>query len=117
MPDSQRDRFLKRLSTVGSGLRQDIQLALAVIVTDLRELVIEGTLPDEDVGPTVALHDDVEALWQATLRSNPPLSPDEIHARVVELRDGCEGAVEGYRLRLDEVAKKARALQQSKKLR
>lgn len=117
MLDSPRDRFIKRLSTVGSGLREDIQLALAVIVTDLRELVIDGTLPDEDVGSAVALHDGVEALWQATLRSNPPLTPEEVLARLTELRDGCEGAVEGYRLRLDDVVKKARALQQSKKLR
>jgi hypothetical protein len=117
MPDSQRDRFLKRLSTVGAGLRQDIQLELAVIVTDLRELVIEGTLPDEDVGPAVSLHDMAEALWQATLRSNPPLPPDELHARLVELRDGCDGPVAGFRLRLDEVTKKARALGEAKKQR
>jgi hypothetical protein len=117
MPDSQRDRFLKRLSTVGSGLRQDIQLELAVIVTDLRELVIEGTLPDEDVGPAVSLHDKAEALWQATLRSNPPLTPDELYARLVELRDGCDGPVLGFQLRLDEVIKKARALREAKKAR
>jgi hypothetical protein len=117
MPDSQRDRFLKRLSTVGAGLRQDIQLALAVMVNDLRELVIEGTLPDEDVGPAVSLHDKVEALWQATLRSNPPLPPEEIQARLIELRDSCAGPVAGFQLRLEEVVKKARALKEPKKLR
>jgi hypothetical protein len=117
MPDSQRDRFLKRLSTVGAGLRQDIQLALAVLVTDLRELVIEGALPDDDVAATVALHDQVEALWQATLASNPPLRPDELHDRMVEVRQGCTGPIEGYGLRLDAVIAKARALGESKRLR
>jgi hypothetical protein len=51
------------------------------------------------------------------LRSNPPLTPDELHARLVELRDGCDGPVAGFRLRLDEVVKKARALRESKKQR
>jgi hypothetical protein len=117
VPDSQRDRFIKRLSTVGAGLRQDIQLALAVMVTDLRELVIEGTLPDDDVAPAVALHDKVEALWQATMRSNPPLSPDELLARLIDLRESCGGPVAGYRLRLEDVADKARALGEAKKQR
>jgi hypothetical protein len=117
MPDSQRDRFIKRLSTVGGGLRQDIQLALAVMVTDLRDLVIEGMLPDEDVAPAVALHDTVEALWQATLRTNPPLPPEELLARLIQLRDGCTGPVAGFGLRLDDVADKARALGEAKKQR
>jgi hypothetical protein len=117
MSESPRDRFIKRLSTVGAGLRQDIQLALAVIVTDLRDLVIQGTLPDDDVAPAVGLHDRVEALWQATLRSNPPLAPDEILARLVELRDGCDGPVAGFRLRLEDIVEKARALREGKKQR
>jgi hypothetical protein len=69
------------------------------------------------VAPTVALHDKVEALWQATLRSNPPLPPEELLARLVEIRDGCAGPVEGFRLRLDDVAGKARALRDAKKQR
>lgn len=117
MTDSPRDRFLKRLSSVGSGLREDIQLALAVIVSDLRDQVIGGRQPDEDVGVMVALHDKVEALWRNTLRSNPPLSPEEIAARLTELRDGCAGPVAGFRVQLDVVVQKARALEDAKKRR
>jgi hypothetical protein len=117
MTHSQRDRFLKRLSTVGTGLREDIQLKLGTIVVDLRELVIEGTLPDHEVAAAVALHDRAEALWQETLRSNPPLSPDELVARVQELRDACDGPVAGFRLRLDDVREKAETLRQTKKQR
>jgi hypothetical protein len=117
MSDSQRERFLRRLSTVGTGLREDIQLRLGTIVVDLRELVIQGPLPDDEVAAAVALHDRAEALWQATLRSDPPLSPDELVARVQGLRDACDGPVAGFRLRLDDVLEKAETLRVTKKQR
>ncbi|HET7039354.1 MAG TPA: hypothetical protein VFH97_05665 [Gemmatimonadales bacterium] len=117
MPDSPRERFLKRLSTVGTGLRQDIQLTLGVIVADLRDLVIRGALPDDDVDAAVALHDRVEAVWQATLRTDPPLSPDQLVARLSDLKAWCTGPVAGFGLRLDVVLEKAAALRDSRKHR
>lgn len=117
MSESPRDRFIKRLSTVGVGLREDIQLSLGGLVADLRDLVVEGHVPEEDVPAIVSLHDDVEALWRATLQSNPPLPPETIVTRLRDLAENCEGPVAGYRIQLERALEKAQALERSKRSR
>lgn len=117
MDESQRDRFIKRISTVGAGLREDVQLALGVIVSDLRAQVIEGAVPDDEVTTLVALHDATEALWRATLSSTPPLRPEELVARLRELRDHCAGPTEGFRIQFAQVLEKAEVLRSTKKYR
>lgn len=115
MSETHRDRFIKRLSSVGIGLREDIQLALGGIVHNLRDLVVEGGLTDHEVRAVIELHDNVEALWRATLRSNPPLRPAEIVGRLRELRASCTGPLEGIGVQMERVCSKAELLEEQKK--
>jgi len=115
MSETQRDQFIKRLSSVGIGLREDIQLALGGIVHDLRDQVVDGGLTEDEIRAVIDLHDNVEALWRATLRSNPPLRPAEIVGRLRELRVRCTGSLEGVGVQMERVFGKAELLEEQKK--
>ena len=112
-----RAKFLNRISTVGTGLREDIQMALGAAVVDLREQIIGGIYGDDEMDAVVAFHDAVEELWRMTLSTRAPLEPAVMVARLERLRGQCTGPLGGYGLRIDGALAKATALKKVKELK
>jgi hypothetical protein len=109
MSNSRRDRFLKRISTVGGGTREDIQMMLGGIVFDLRDQIERGMFAEEEMETVVSFHDRVEEFWRHTIVSNPPMEPLLMVAGLRQLSESCTGPVVGFRPRLDQAVKKAKA--------
>ncbi len=107
MSDTRRDRFLKRISSVGGGTRDDISMLLGGIVHDLRDQVERGIFNDDELDVVVPFHDQVEELWRHTMISNPPMDPFLMASGLRSLRAACVGPVAGFQLRLDQAAEKA----------
>ena len=113
--DSRRDRFLHRISTVGGGTRQDIQMMVGGIVYDIRDMVERGVFDDVDMETVVAFHDRAEEFWRRTMVSNPPLDANLMAAGLRRLRDECKGPLTGFQLRLDQAVEKAKAFAAGRK--
>lgn len=107
MSTTRRDRFLQRISTVGGGTRDAIQMLLGGIVIDLRDLVERGIFSDEEMDSVVLFHDKIEEFWRHTMESNPPMEPLLMVSGLRQLRDSCVGPVAGFQLRLDQALEKA----------
>lgn len=108
MSTSRRDRFLKRISTVGGGTREDIQMALGGIVFDLRDLVERGMFTEDEMEIVVSFHDRVEEFWRHTMVSNPPIEPLLLVSGLWQLCGSCTGPVVGFQPRLEQALKKAK---------
>jgi hypothetical protein len=108
MNTSRRDRFLKRISTVGGGMREDIQMILGGIVFDIRDQVERGMFTEDEMETVVSFHDRVEEFWRHTIVSNPPMEPLLIVSGLRQLCESCIGPVVGFRPRLEQALKKAR---------
>lgn len=117
MRETKRDKFLKRISTVGGGTREQVQMLLGGIVYDLRDQIVEGLYGDDELDSVVAFHDATEELWRASLSTRPVVAPDVLLARLKQLYKTCQGPVVGYRERLARAIGKAEILQASKELR
>ncbi len=107
MIESRRDRFLQRISTVGGGTREAIQMMVGGIVMDLRDMVERGMFTDEEMDAVVTFHDLSEEFWRQTLVSNPPIQPLLLVSGLRQLRDSCVGPVAGFQPRLDQALEKA----------
>ena len=107
MTETRRDRFLQRISTVGGGTRDAIQMLLGGVVIDLRDFVERGMFTDEEMDAVVTFHDQIEKFWRQTMVSNPPMEPLLMVSGLRHLRDSCVGPVAGFQLRLDQALKKA----------
>jgi hypothetical protein len=107
MSGTRRDKFLKRISTVGGGTRDDIQMVLGGIVYDIRDMVERGMFSDEELDVVVPFHDQVEEFWRHTMVSNPPMDPFLMASGLRRLRGACVGPVHGFQLRLDQAVEKA----------
>jgi hypothetical protein len=105
---SRRDRFLKRISTVGGGMREDIQMALGGVVFDLRDQVERGMFTEDEMDTVVAFHDRVEEFWRHTIVSNPPMEPLLMVSGLRRLCEGCTGPVVGFQPRLEQALEKAK---------
>jgi hypothetical protein len=105
--DSQRDKFLHRISTVGGGTRQAIQMLLGGIVYDIRDMVERGVFDDADMDVVVPFHDRAEEFWHHTMATNPPLDPMLMVTGLRRLRDECSGPLAGFQLRFDQAIEKA----------
>jgi hypothetical protein len=114
MNTSRRDRFLKRISTVGGGTREDIQMALGGIVFDLRDMVERGMFTEEEMESVVRFHDRVEELWRNTIVSNPPMEPLLMVSGLRQMCDSCTGPVVGFRPRLEQALEKAKSFADSR---
>lgn len=101
MSESRRSEFVKRLSTVGLGTRESIQVLLGSIVYDIREQVIHRRFTDDDVDAVVAFHDEAEALWRDTIATDPPLEPREMITRLHSLLDACRGRLPQFEAKLE----------------
>ena len=101
MSENRRADFVKRISSIGWGTRESIQMLLGGIVSDLREDIIRDRFSDDELGTVVAFHDDAEELWRDTVATNPPLGLDSMVERLRTLLDACGApALAGFESRL-----------------
>jgi hypothetical protein len=100
MAENTRDDFLKRLSTVGFGARESVQVMLANLVYDVRERVVRKRFRDEEMDQVVAFHDEAEKLWGDVMATDPLLDPDEMVSRLKKLLSDCEGPLAQYERKL-----------------
>jgi hypothetical protein len=108
MSETRRDRFLQRISTVGGGTREAIQMSLGGVVFDLRDFVERGIFAEEEMDTVVAFHDLAEEFWRQTLVSNPPMEPLMMVSGLRQLSERCVGPVAGFQPRLDHALEKAK---------
>lgn len=107
MGDTRRDKFLQRISTVGGGTREAIQMLLGSIVMDLRDFIERGMFAEEEMDNVVAFHDRVEEFWRNTIVSNPPMNATLMVNGLRSLREASIGPVLGFQVRLDQALQKA----------
>lgn len=107
-----REDFVKRLSTVGFGARESIQVMLSNVVFDIREQVVHKRFRDEEMDTVIAFHDDTEALWRDAIATTPPISPTELHERLAELAKRCTGPLGQFESKLSHGVRNAAKLVQ-----
>ena len=105
--DSKREAFLHRISTVGGGAREDIQMMLGSIVYDVRDMVERGVFQEDEMDSVVVFHDQTEAFWQRSMATTPPMDPQLMVAGLRRLRGMCVDALAGFALRLDQAVERA----------
>jgi hypothetical protein len=101
MADSRREEFVKRLSTVGLGTRESIQIMLGGIVCDIRDGAAQQRYSEDEMDAVIAFHDQAEALWRDAIATKPPLDPQQLTARLRTLRDACTGPLGEFAAKLD----------------
>ena len=107
MTNTRRDKFLQRISTVGGGTREAIQMLIGGIVMDVRDFVERGIFSEEEMDTVVDFHDRVEEFWRDTLVSNPPIPAKELVKQLRSLREITIGPVQSFQLRVDQALLKA----------
>jgi hypothetical protein len=115
MTETRRDRFLKRISSVGGGTRDAIQMLMGSIVLDLRDFVERGIFDEVEMDTAVAFHDEAEEFWRRTMQSKPPMDPLLMVSGLRQLGDGCIGPLVGFQPRLEQALEKATAFAESSK--
>ena len=101
MGESRREAFLKRLSTIGFGAREAIEVMLSDIVHDVREQVVQKRIREEEMDLVAEFHDAAEALWRDVVRTDPPISPAVLTKRMKELLMKCTGPLGQYQRRIE----------------
>jgi hypothetical protein len=91
MSETRRDQFLKRLSTVGFGARESIQVMLANVVADIRDQVVHKRFHDDEMDEVIAFHDQAEVLWKDAMATDPLLGATDLEKRLRQLLDACRG--------------------------
>ncbi len=117
MGERSRSDFLKRISSVGWGTRQSIQMLLGGVVTSVREQVAEDVFGNDELETVIGFHDQAEHLWQASLATDPPLVPGELLIRLQKLLEVCTGPLAGFQVPLERAVEQAKTLAESKKYR
>jgi len=100
MSESRRDEFLKRLSSVGFGARESIQVMLANLVYDVRERVVRKRFEEYAMEGVIKFHDEAEKLWGDVMATHPLLGPAEMTARLKKLLAQCQGPLAQYERKL-----------------
>lgn len=113
--DSKREAFLHRISTVGGGVREDIQMMLGSIVCDVRDMVERGVFREDEMDDVIAFHDQAEALWRRAMATTPPMDPQLMAAGLRRLHEQCKDALAGFAPRLDHVIEAAQLFAARKK--
>ncbi len=114
---NRRSDFLKRISSVGWGTRQSIQMLLGSVVTSIREQIAEDVFGDDELETVIGFHDQAEHLWQASLATDPPLVPGELLIRLNKLHEVCTGPLAGFQIPLEQAVAQAETFAESKKYR
>ena len=110
MGEGTRDAFLKRISTVGTGTREVIQMLLGELVLEVRDQVARGVFADDELDQVVEFHDRAEDLWRHSLATNPPLQPDDLQREVDALEAAATGTLTGFGIQLEIVKRKVEDL-------
>lgn len=100
MGDSRREEFVKRLSTVGLGVRESIQVMLGAVVSDIREGAARKKYGEDEIDKVIAFHDEAESLWQDAITTNPPMEAGELTARLRRLLEQCVGPLGEFEAKL-----------------
>jgi hypothetical protein len=101
MSDNRREEFIKRLSTVGFGARESVQVMLSNVVYDIREQIVHKRIRDDEMDDVIAFHDEAETLWQDAITTDPPIDPHELHDRLVKLLKRCKGPLAQFERKID----------------
>jgi hypothetical protein len=101
MGESRREAFLKRLSTVGFGARESIEVMLSDIVHDIREQVIQKRFREEEMDQVAEFHDLAEDLWRGVVKTDPPIAASALTKRMRELLLACVGPLAQYQRRIE----------------
>ena len=112
-----RSKFMRRISTVGGGIRETLQMAMGGVVTDLRDYIEKGLFDDTDLDQIVAFHDKAEVLWRSMIMTNPPMKPSLVIQRLSELESACHGPLNGFRIRLSDLREKAETFERGRQHR
>ncbi len=113
---SRKEEFVRRLSTMGTGTRESIQVLLAGVVYDIRELTIHDRFEEEDMDAVIGFHDQAEALWRDALATDPPLEPAELIARLRRLAAACDsGPLGQFQAKLERGVERAEQFEQARR--
>ena len=93
MGESRREAFLKRLSTVGFGAREAIEVMLSDIVHDIREQVVQKRFREEEMEQVAVFHDQAEDLWRDVVKTDPPIAASALTRRMRELLLACVNGI------------------------
>ena len=100
MADSRRENFVKRLSSVGLGTRESVQVMLGDIVCEIREQAVHKKFTEDDMETVVAFHDAAESLWQDSIATNPPIDPAKLTSQLRDLQQSATGVLGQYEAKL-----------------
>ncbi len=101
MSADRRGQFLNRISSVGWGMRENVQLLTGAVVTTIREQVVDGAFSDDEMPEVVAFHDAAEEFWRATMATNPPMEPAAMVAGLRDLLQQCVGPLAGFQIQVE----------------
>lgn len=114
MSETRRSDFVRRLSTVGWGARESIQVILGRVVSDVREEIVRKRFDDDVLDDVVAFHDAAEKLWQESIATNPPLEKDELTRRLRGLLESSRSVhLDEFERRLERGVRLAEEFEQS----
>ena len=114
MGESRRSDFLKRLSTVGFGPREAIEVVLANIVHDVREQAVHKRFEEEEMETVVKFHDDAEHLWRDAMATDPPIEPGELKQRLAQLLSEATGPLGQFNTKLERCLRNVEELEKKK---
>jgi hypothetical protein len=110
MGSSRQSDFLKRLSTVGFGPREAIEVVLGSIVHDVREQAVHKRFKEDEMETVIRFHDDAEHLWRDSMATDPPIEPAELHSRCQRLLDEAIGPLGQFHSKLERCVRNAQEL-------
>jgi len=114
MGESRRSEFLERLSTVGFGPREAIEVVLASIVHDVREQVVHKRFEEEEMDAVVKFHDDSEHLWRDSMATDPPIKPGKLKQRLAQLLGEATGPLGQFNTKLERCLRNVEELEKKK---
>ena len=117
MTENRRGQFLNRISSVGWGSRENVQMLVGAVVTTIRDQVADGAFDDEDMPAVVAFHDATEEFWRATMATNPPMAPGAMVEGLRALLVRCEGPLAGFQVQVERALEQAKQFEEIKRYR
>ena len=117
MSEDQRTEFLNRISSVGWGSRENVQMLLGGIVTTIRAQVAESGFGEDEMGRVVAFHDATEEFWRATMSTKPPMPSPQLIEGIRKLGELCVGPLAGFQVQVERALDQAELFDQLKRHR
>ena len=117
MSEDRRGEFLSRISSVGWGARENVQMLTGAVVTTIREQVADGAFNDDEMAEVVAFHDAAEEFWRAMMATNPPMAPIEMTNGLRVLLERCSGPLAGFQVQVERALDQGELFEQLKRHR